>query len=88
MNKTDKLKKFASFCLKEPVLKISLGKHSKIEYFVVQNFGYDGISIEKFATKKIADTEYKRQLELSHYDKGTILIEGIILKSSDMEQIF
>lgn len=66
----------------------------KVEYFVVRNLGYDGLIINKFATKEEAETHYSNeQKEIRKWiekygektaDRGLALIEGKILKSEDM----
>jgi hypothetical protein len=63
-----------------------------MEYFIIQNLGYDGFTTNKFQTKEEAEKEFNYQSEEikrhGKEDKGLVLIEGTIIKSEDVESIF
>ena len=66
-----------------------------VEYFIIRDLDYDGMYIQRVATKEEAEKRYEEiQQEITKWiekygektaDKGIALIEGKILKKEDID---
>ena len=68
-----------------------------MEWFVVKNMGYDGLLLLRFGTRSAAqekydqvlaeDKEWDKKYPDEPSDKGTAVIEGIIIISDHLDEI-